>query len=51
MVNQEVAMGNQEVALVNLDGKQKEEEEENLQKGEFTSLFIFQRSRSIVRQF
>ena len=37
MVNQEVAMGNQGVAMVNLDGKQKEDDD--LQKGK--SLFLF----------
>ena len=48
MVNQEVTMGNQEVAMVNLDGKQKGEED--LQKGEFMSIF-FTLLWSVVKQF
>ena len=38
MVNQEVAMGNQGVAVVNLDGKQKEKDD--IQKGKFPFIFL-----------
>ena len=38
MVNQEVAMGNQGVAMVNLDGKQKEDDD--LQKGKFPFILL-----------
>ena len=49
MVNQEVAIGNQEVSMVNVDGKEKEKGD-NIQKGEYMS-FLSERSWSIVGQF